>query len=113
MKALTRGERMLLLALTALTALAGVTRYADVSKVLAFAVSGLALAGLAWIVSFGTEQVGARLGPGGHGDDAVDARQPARVLRGGVRAVEGRDGGGADLADRLDPRAMRCSCSDS
>jgi Ca2+:H+ antiporter len=38
-----------------------------VSKVLAFAVSGLALAGLAWIVSLGTEQVGGRLGPAATG----------------------------------------------
>jgi Ca2+:H+ antiporter len=67
MRALRRGERILLAALALLTALAGVTRYADVSKVLAFAVSGLALAGLAWIVSLGTEQVGARLGPAGTG----------------------------------------------
>jgi Ca2+:H+ antiporter len=67
MQALTRGERMLLVALVLLTALAGVTRYADVSPVLAFAVSGLALAGLAWIVSFGTEQVGGRLGPAATG----------------------------------------------
>jgi Ca2+:H+ antiporter len=67
MHALTRGERMLLLALAVATALAGVTRYTDVPKVLAFAVSGLALAGLAWIVSFGTEQVGGRLGPAATG----------------------------------------------
>jgi Ca2+:H+ antiporter len=67
MQALTRGERMLLVALVLLTALAGVARYADVSPVLAFAVSGLALAGLAWIVSFGTEQVGGRLGPAATG----------------------------------------------
>jgi Ca2+:H+ antiporter len=67
MRALTRGERILLLVLVLLTAIAGVTRYADVSPVLAFAMSGLALAGLAWIVSFGTEQVGSRLGPAATG----------------------------------------------
>jgi Ca2+:H+ antiporter len=44
--------------------LAGVTRYTHgVSKVLAFIFAGLALAGLAWIVSFATEQVGERFGP--------------------------------------------------
>ena len=63
MRALTRSERILLVALALVTALAGVTRYANVSEVLAFAVSGVALAGLAWLVSLGTEQVGARLGP--------------------------------------------------
>ena len=67
MRGLTRGERILLLVLVLLTAIAGVTRYADVSPVLAFAMSGLALAGLAWIVSFGTEQVGSRLGPAATG----------------------------------------------
>jgi Ca2+:H+ antiporter len=67
MQALTRGERILLLALALLTALAAFTRYADVSSVVAFAVSGLALAGLAWVVSFGTEQVGERLGPAATG----------------------------------------------
>jgi Ca2+:H+ antiporter len=42
---------------------AGVLRYVHgVSHVVAFVVAGLALAGLAWLVSFGTEQVGGRLG---------------------------------------------------
>jgi Ca2+:H+ antiporter len=46
-------------------ALAGVTRYLHgVSEILAFVLAALALAGLAWIVSFATEQVGSRLGPG-------------------------------------------------
>jgi Ca2+:H+ antiporter len=46
------------------TVLAGVTRYvAGISQVLAFAVATIALAGLAWIVSFSTEQVGERFGP--------------------------------------------------
>src|SRR3954470_15013675 len=67
MRALTRSERILLVALALVTALAGVTRYANVSEVLAFAVSGVALAGLAWLVSLGTEQVGARLGPAATG----------------------------------------------
>jgi len=48
----------------ALTALAGVTRYAHgVSRIIAFVLATLALAGLAWIVALGTEQVGERLGP--------------------------------------------------
>jgi Ca2+:H+ antiporter len=67
MRGLTRGERILLVVVVLLTALAGVTRYANAPAVVAFAASGLALAGLAWIVSFGTEQVGSRLGPAATG----------------------------------------------
>jgi Ca2+:H+ antiporter len=49
----------------ALTAAAGITRYVSgVPEVLAFVVAALALAGQAWAVSLGTEQVGARYGPG-------------------------------------------------
>jgi Ca2+:H+ antiporter len=48
----------------AVTVVAGITRYVHgVSEVLAFVLSALALAGLAWIVSFATEQVGRRFGP--------------------------------------------------
>jgi Ca2+:H+ antiporter len=47
-----------------LTALAGVGRYAGgFPHVLAFILATLALAGLAWIVSFATEQLGGHLGP--------------------------------------------------
>jgi Ca2+:H+ antiporter len=67
MQALTRGERFVLALLVLVTVLAGVTRYTNVPKVLAFAVSAVALAGLAWIVSFSTEQVGGRLGPAATG----------------------------------------------
>ncbi len=46
------------------TVLAGVARYASgVSEVLAFVLATIALAGLAWIVSFSTEQVGQQFGP--------------------------------------------------
>jgi Ca2+:H+ antiporter len=46
------------------TVAAGVTRYiGGVSGVVAFVFATLSLAGLAWIVSFATEQVGQRLGP--------------------------------------------------
>ena len=51
-----------------LTALAGVGRYVHgISHILAFVLAGLALAGLAWLVSVGTEQVGARYGSGATG----------------------------------------------
>ncbi|MGZ4298794.1 MAG: sodium:proton exchanger, partial [Solirubrobacteraceae bacterium] len=43
--------------------LAGVTRYVSgISSIVAFVVAGLALTGVAWIVSFATEQVGERFG---------------------------------------------------
>jgi Ca2+:H+ antiporter len=46
-----------------LAALAGVCRYVTgISHVVAFIVAGIALAGVAWIVSFSTEQVGQRFG---------------------------------------------------
>jgi Ca2+:H+ antiporter len=61
---MTRIERLILGAIVVVTALAGVTRYLHgVSQVLAFALATVALAGMAWIVSFATEQVGGRFGP--------------------------------------------------
>jgi Ca2+:H+ antiporter len=46
------------------TAAAGIAHYGHAASGLTFALSTLALAGLAWIVSFSTEQVGERFGPG-------------------------------------------------
>jgi Ca2+:H+ antiporter len=55
---------VLLVAVAAVTVAAGITRYAHgVSQVLAFVLATLSLAGLAWIVSFATEQTGRRFGP--------------------------------------------------
>ncbi len=48
----------------ALTAVTAVAHFADAPALLTFALATLALAGLAWIVSFATEQVGQRYGPG-------------------------------------------------
>jgi Ca2+:H+ antiporter len=54
----------MLAAVLLVTVLAGVARYdTGVSRVVAFALATLALAGDAWIVSFATEQVGKRYGP--------------------------------------------------
>ena len=65
---MTRLERAVLAAVVVVTAAAGVTRYAGgVSAILAFVLAALALAGLAWVVSFSTEQVGRRAGPGATG----------------------------------------------
>jgi Ca2+:H+ antiporter len=65
---LTRVELAIFAAVAVLTAVAGLTSYAHgVSRVVAFVLATLALAGLAWIVALATEQVGERLGPAGTG----------------------------------------------
>jgi Ca2+:H+ antiporter len=65
---LTRTEITILCALVAVTALAGITRYAHgVSRVVAFIFATLALAGMAWVVAVATEEVGERLGPAATG----------------------------------------------
>ena len=64
MTALTPLERSALLLVAVLTALAGVANYQPWPAVPRFAVATLALAGLAWVVSFATEQLGERFGPG-------------------------------------------------
>jgi Ca2+:H+ antiporter len=57
-------ERTALLAIVVLTALAGAANYGTWTAVPRFALATLALAGLAWVVSFATEQLGERFGPG-------------------------------------------------
>jgi Ca2+:H+ antiporter len=60
----SRTERYLLGGVTLATVLAGIARYASgISQVLAFVLAAIALAGLAWVVSFGTEQLGEHYGP--------------------------------------------------
>jgi Ca2+:H+ antiporter len=57
-------ERVGLIAVAALTVLAGIARYTSgFPHIGAFLIAGLALAGAAWIVSFATEQVGHMFGP--------------------------------------------------
>jgi Ca2+:H+ antiporter len=63
MRALTRRQWLLLGGVAVLTAAAGVMHYSDASPTATFVAAALALAGLAWIVSFATEQVGQRFGP--------------------------------------------------
>src|SRR5215213_7748616 len=63
MSSLQRGERITLLVAALATAGAGAAHFADAPSVLAFVVAGVALAALASVVSFATEQVGARFGP--------------------------------------------------
>ncbi len=64
MAGLTPLERSALLLVAVLTALAGVANYQPWPAVPRFAIATLALAGLAWVVSFATEQLGERFGPG-------------------------------------------------
>jgi Ca2+:H+ antiporter len=64
MTALTPNERATLLLVAVLTTLAGVANYQPWPAVPRFAIATLALAGLAWVVSFATEQLGERFGPG-------------------------------------------------
>jgi Ca2+:H+ antiporter len=59
----TRNQRIWVAATAAATAAAGILRYAVTPGVLPFAVAALALAGLAWLVSFATELVARRFGP--------------------------------------------------
>jgi Ca2+:H+ antiporter len=61
---LTKLERLLLAVVAVLTALAGAANYGTWAAVPRFALATLALAGLAWVVSFATEQLGERFGPG-------------------------------------------------
>ncbi len=63
MAGLTPFERAALLAVAVFVALAGVANYAGWASLPAFALATVALAGLAWIVSFATEQLGDRFGP--------------------------------------------------
>jgi Ca2+:H+ antiporter len=60
---LERTERLTLAIGALATIAAGVTRYAGAPAVVAFALAAIALAALASIVSFATEQVGASFGP--------------------------------------------------
>lgn len=62
-RGLTKVERALLSVVAIVTAAAALTRYlSGVSAIVAFAFATLALAGMAWIVSTATEQIGERFG---------------------------------------------------
>ena len=79
--------RVLLGAVLVVSLVAGGLHYAGAPDLVAFVVAGFALGGLAW-VDLVRHRAGRRaLRPGRHGRPAVDARQPAGVLRRRVRAV--------------------------
>src|SRR3954470_2725953 len=60
---LSRSERIVLAVVAAATLLAGLAHYLDWPSGLAFALATIALAGMAHMVGFATEQVGERFGP--------------------------------------------------
>ena len=60
---MTTLRRFLLGGILALSLLAGGLHYAGVNEIVAFVVAGFALAGLAWVISFTTEEVGGHYGP--------------------------------------------------
>ena len=60
-------EGIALAAVAAVTALAAGLEFGGATELAVFGVSALALAGLAWIVSFATEAIGERLGPAATG----------------------------------------------
>ncbi len=65
---MSRLQRGLLACVLVLTAMAAAGRYTSgVSHLAAFVAAALALAGLAWTVSFATEQIGMRFGPAATG----------------------------------------------
>ena len=63
MARVTRSQKVILGVVAALTAVTAFLHYSSANPTVTFIVAMLALAGLAWIVSFATEQVGARFGP--------------------------------------------------
>jgi Ca2+:H+ antiporter len=63
MSSLSKLERALLGLIALLTVLAGVANHQVWAPVPRFALATVALAGLAWVVSFSTEQLGERFGP--------------------------------------------------
>jgi Ca2+:H+ antiporter len=63
MAGLTSRERIALAVIAIVTALAAVARYGGAAALLAFGLATVALAGLAYVVSVATEQVGERFGP--------------------------------------------------
>src|SRR5580704_15719456 len=63
MARLTALERFTLSLIALLTVLAGAANYLSWAPVPRFAIATVALAGLAWVVSFATEQLGERFGP--------------------------------------------------
>ena len=63
MAGLSRLELLVLAAAAVLTVITGVLHFAEGDEVVTFIVGAIALAAIAWVVSFATEAVGERFGP--------------------------------------------------
>jgi Ca2+:H+ antiporter len=63
----SRNQTIAVLAVAVASAAAGTLHYSGANAVAAFVVAGVALAGLAYVVAFATEEIGERLGPGATG----------------------------------------------
>ena len=61
--ALGPGRTLLLLGIVLVSAVTGALHYAGASDLVVFMLSVVALGGLAWVISFATEEVGDRFGP--------------------------------------------------
>lgn len=64
MSAFTTRQRLFLALVALVVATAAVLEYTHADDLLIFGASAVALAGVAWVVSFGTEELGTRLPPG-------------------------------------------------
>jgi Ca2+:H+ antiporter len=63
LRSITALQRLLLAAVLAAVVAAGALELSDAPALTVFVASGVALAGLAWVVSFATEAIGERFGP--------------------------------------------------
>lgn len=64
MSGLAPRQRLFLALIAGVILLAGALEYGGAGELLVFGVSAVALGGVAWVVSFGTEELGTRLPPG-------------------------------------------------
>src|ERR1700709_2527176 len=107
MGALSRSERIVLPAGIVLSILAGVAHYAGWPSGLAFALATVALAGLAHIVGFATEQLGELFGPAVTGvlqstlGNLPELFVVVFALRADTRSEERRVGNGSLFANAL------------
>lgn len=67
MGGLRRTEIIIMAVIASVTAVAGALTYGPGASVTSFAFAALSLAGVAWVVSFATEQLGERMGPAATG----------------------------------------------
>jgi len=96
MAAIKAHERILMLAVLVGIAIAGLANYQQWAAIPRFLLAAAALIGVAWVVSFATDQVGEHLavhglhlGPVRHRDDQIGAVAPAAVRALALLSVAG------------------------